>query len=59
MRKDFKGLNLLYRATRDSGNSWDFHRKVYNKKPLLMLIKTDKFGTLGVYTSKPTKYSLF
>lgn len=43
---------MINRATFDSGDiDKIFHNNVDGKKPLLLLIKTDRFGTIGVYTS--------
>ena len=52
LRKDIKSLSLLYRATRDGGTKDKFHELVDGKEPpLLIMIQSDKFGTIGVYTS--------
>lgn len=51
LRKDIKSLILLYRATRDTGKAERYHSLVDGKHPLLLLISTDNFGTIGVYTS--------
>ena len=51
LRKDIKSLKLLYRATRDGDTADKFHKLIDGKKPLLLMIQSDKFGTIGVYTS--------
>ena len=38
LRNDIKSLNLIYRATRDTGKAAKFHKLVEGKKPLLILI---------------------
>ena len=44
-------MNLIYRATRDGGMARIYHQMVYKDKPLLMMIQTNRHGTIGVYTS--------
>ena len=51
LRTDIQSLKLIYRATRDSGKAPNFHKLVDGNKPLLLLIKFEKLGTIGVYTS--------
>ena len=52
LRNDIKSLKLIYRATRDNCTHEKFHELVNDKKPpLLLMIQSNKFGTIGVYTS--------
>ena len=51
LRKDIKSLKLLYRMSRDGSPKHTFYPFIGDNKPLLYLIKSDKFGTIGAYTS--------
>lgn len=58
LRKDIKSITLLYRGTNDTGKAEMFHSLIDNHAPLLLMIETDKFGTIGAYTSiTPTNKS--
>ena len=51
------GFQLLYRATRDGDTVNDFHNKVDNKSPILVIGKTPKEYIFGGYTTVNMKYN--
>ena len=47
----YKGMELLYRGTRDGSGSNIFHNKCDNQGPTICLIKNDKGNIFGGYSS--------
>ena len=47
----FKGIELLYRGTRDGMTSNDFHNKCDNKGPTITLIQNEKGNVFGGFAS--------
>ena len=48
---EYKGMELLYRGTRDGTTSNTFHNKCDNQGPTLCLFKNEKGNIFGGYTS--------
>ena len=48
---EYKGMELIYRGTRDGTTSNTFHNKCDNQGPTLCLFKNEKGNIFGGYTS--------